>query len=216
MLDERARPDGAAVLQREENLSTTVDDRALGIAQHLAVDVFNPEVLFNPVEVERLECRLKLVTIGNDLNAVAGDRGISHGEKLSSIRIVAKHQPKPESAMSILMRSHTMSLVGVVAMGAALVSGCRGTMSIQSLLDDPGRYEGETVRVKGEVTSAFGALGQGAYRIDDGTGTMNVVSRELGAPREGTEVGVEGTFRSVFTFGDESGAVILETDRFDP
>lgn len=118
--------------------------------------------------------------------------------------------------MSILMRSHTMLLVGVVAMGAALVSGCRGTMSIQSLLDDPGRYEGETVRVKGEVTSAFGALGQGAYRIDDGTGTMNVVSRELGAPREGTEVGVEGTFRSVFTFGDESGAVILETDRFDP
>jgi hypothetical protein len=84
------------------------------------------------------------------------------------------------------------------------------------LLDDPGRYEGETVRVKGEVTRAIGALGQGAYRINDGTGTMNVVSQGLGAPREGAEVGVEGTFRSVFTFGDESGAVIMEKDRFDP
>lgn len=118
--------------------------------------------------------------------------------------------------MSIPMRSHTMLLIGAVAVGAAAGSACRGTMSIQSLLEDPGRYEGETVRVKGEVTRAFGALGQGAYRIDDGTGTMNVVSRELGAPREGAEVGVEGTFRSVFTFGDESGAVILEKDRFDP
>ncbi len=118
--------------------------------------------------------------------------------------------------MSILMRPHTLLLVGAVAVGAALTSACRGTMSIQSLLDDPGRYEGETVRVKGEVTRAFGALGQGAYRIDDGTGSMNVVSRQLGAPREGAEVGVEGTFRSVFTFGDESGAVILEKDRFDP
>jgi hypothetical protein len=56
----------------------------------------------------------------------------------------------------------------------------------------------------------------GAYRINDGTGTMNVVSQGLGAPREGAEVGVEGTFRSVFTFGDESGAVIMEKDRFDP
>ena len=118
--------------------------------------------------------------------------------------------------MSIQLRSRTMLLIGVVAAGAALASACRGTMSIQSLLDDPGRYEGETVRVKGEVTRAFGALGQGAYRINDGTGTMNVVSRGLGAPREGAEVGVEGTFRSVFTFGDESGAVIMEKDRFDP
>ncbi len=118
--------------------------------------------------------------------------------------------------MSIQIRPPTMLLVAAVAAVAAVVPACRGTMSIQSLLDDPGRYEGETVRVKGEVTRAFGALGQGAYRIDDGTGTMNVVSRELGAPREGAEVGVEGTFRSVFTFGDESGAVILEKDRFDP
>lgn len=118
--------------------------------------------------------------------------------------------------MPIQIRPRTMLLVAAVAAFGTIVSACRGTMSIQSLLDDPGRYEGETVRVKGEVTRAFGALGQGAYRIDDGTGTMNVVSRELGAPREGAEVGVEGTFRSVFTFGDESGAVILEKDRFDP
>jgi hypothetical protein len=45
---------------------------------------------------------------------------------------------------------------------------------------------------------------------------MNVLSRGGGAPREGAEVGVEGEFRSVFTFGDTSQAVIMEERRFDP
>ncbi len=93
---------------------------------------------------------------------------------------------------------------------------CRGTMSIGQLLDDPARYDGETVRVKGEVTSAVGALGRGAYRVEDGTGTLNVVTERGGAPREGARVGIEGVFRSVFTIGSESGAVLMERDRFDP
>ncbi len=103
----------------------------------------------------------------------------------------------------------------VMLLGLTL-GACRGTMPIGDLLDDPGRYDGETVKIKGEVTGAVGALGQGAYRVDDGTGTMNVLSRGGGAPREGAEVGVEGEFRSVFTFGDTSQAVIMEERRFDP
>ena len=96
------------------------------------------------------------------------------------------------------------------------LTACRGTMSIGELLDDPGRYDGETVKIKGEVTGSVGALGQGAYRLSDGTGIMNVLSRGGGALREGAEVGVEGEFRSVFTLGDASQAVILEERRFDP
>jgi hypothetical protein len=69
--------------------------------------------------------------------------------------------------MSIQIRSRTVLLVGVVAAGAALASACRGTMSIQSLLDDPGRYEGETVRVKGEVTRAGCLSNQRWYRNDE-------------------------------------------------
>ena len=108
-----------------------------------------------------------------------------------------------------------MRIVCCAVMMLAL-SACRGTMPIGDLLDDPGRYDGETVRIKGEVTGSVGALGQGAYRVNDGTGTMNILSRGRGAPREGAEVGVEGEFRSVFTFGDTSQAVILEERRFDP
>ena len=106
-----------------------------------------------------------------------------------------------------------------VALLAALLlalTACRGTMPIGRPLDDPGRHDGETVKIKGEVTGSAGALGQGAYRASAGTGTMNVLSRGRGAPREGAEVGVEGEFRSVFTLGDTSQAVILEERRFDP
>jgi hypothetical protein len=57
--------------------------------------------------------------------------------------------------------------------------------------------------------------GYGAYRLDDGTANILVVTREGGAPREGAEVGVEGTFRSAFTIGTETAAVIQEDRRFD-
>lgn len=102
-------------------------------------------------------------------------------------------------------------LLAVLVLGA-----CRGTMSIGELLDDPGRYDGETVRVRGTVESSAGLLGAGAYRLDDGTGTLNVVNRDGGVPREGARVGVEGEFRSVFTIGATSQAVLLERGRFDP
>lgn len=98
-----------------------------------------------------------------------------------------------------------------------LLVACRGTVPIGDLLDDPGRYDGERVRVKGQVTGfSFGALGRGAFQIDDGSGRLPVISESGATPREGARVGIEGIFRSVFTFGDRSGAVLLERDRFDP
>jgi hypothetical protein len=59
-------------------------------------------------------------------------------------------------------------------------------------------------------------MGYGAYQIDDGTGTLTVVSQQGGAPREGAKVGVEGEFRSAFTLGDKTAAVLMESKRFTP
>ncbi len=113
-------------------------------------------------------------------------------------------------------RIHRTLPLWFFALALLAAGACRGTMPIGRLLDDPARYDGEKVRVKGEVTSAIGALGRGAYRINDGTGTLNVVTEDGGAPREGARVGVEGIFQSVFTFGDQAGAVLRERRRFDP
>jgi hypothetical protein len=95
----------------------------------------------------------------------------------------------------------------------ALVAGCKNTVTIKTLLDDPPQYDKKTVRIAGTVTNSVGVLGYGAYRIDDGTGTLTVVSKEGGAPREGARVGVEGEFRSAFTLGTETLAVLIEKQR---
>lgn len=87
------------------------------------------------------------------------------------------------------------------------------TTSINTLLSDPGKYDGQTVRVAGEVQSSIGALGYGAYELKDGTGTLPVVTEEGGAPARGAKVGVEGTFRAAYTLGIESRAVIVEKRR---
>ena len=105
--------------------------------------------------------------------------------------------------------------LATLAVVFALVAGCTSTTSIKTLLDDPGRYDGKTVRMAGDVTSAVGVLGYGAYRLDDGTGSILVLTKSGGAPREGAKVGVEGTFRSGFTVGAETAAVVQEQRRFD-
>ena len=94
-----------------------------------------------------------------------------------------------------------------------LLVGCPGTKPIRELLDDPSHYDGKTVRIAGQVKQSAGALGYGAYRVDDGTGTITVISQGGGAPRTGATVGVEGTFRAAFTLAGQSLAVVMETRR---
>jgi hypothetical protein len=108
-------------------------------------------------------------------------------------------------------------LLAAVAVAFVAAPGCRGGVTpIKTLLDDPARFDGQVVRIAGEVGLSAGALGYGAYQVNDGTGTLSVVSQGGGAPREGAKVGVEGTFKAVFTLGSQSAAVLMEKQRFTP
>jgi hypothetical protein len=115
------------------------------------------------------------------------------------------------------MRMRWTYAIVAVLLSTALLAACKGGVtSIKTLLDDPGRFDHQTVRVAGTVRSSVGVLGYGAYQIDDGTGTLTVVTKEGGAPREGAQVGAEGEFRSAFTLGDQTVAVLVEKSRFTP
>lgn len=105
----------------------------------------------------------------------------------------------------------TVLLLAAVALTA--VAGCRSTMPIGRLLDDPHRFDGRDVRVEGEVVRAAGALGYGVYQVDDGTGTLVVVSEGGGVPREGARVRVDGRFQALLTVGRTSVAGLLERRR---
>lgn len=98
-----------------------------------------------------------------------------------------------------------------------LLAACPGARPIKELLDDPSRFDGKTVRIAGEVKQSIGALGVGAYQVNDGTGTITVVSKAgNGTPRVGAKVGVEGEFRSAFTLGSMTVAGLLEHKRRSP
>ena len=102
----------------------------------------------------------------------------------------------------------TFAMLGVVIFAA-----CPGTKPFKELLDDPSRYEGKTVRIAGDVTQSAGALGYGGYQVNDGTGTLMVVIEGGGSPpRTGAKVGVEGVFRSAFTLGTRTAAVLVEKE----
>jgi hypothetical protein len=103
-------------------------------------------------------------------------------------------------------------VIAVMAAGAVASCGTRET-PVGRLLDDPAAYDGKTVRITGEVTQNISMMGYGAYWVDDGTGTITIVAKEGGAPRQGSRVTVSGEFRSGFTFGTSSMAVIEEARR---
>jgi len=110
-------------------------------------------------------------------------------------------------------RVWTMGLLAAVL----AIPGCvGGVVPIKTLLDDPGRFEGKSVRIKGAVEEGIGVLGYGTYKVNDGTGTLWVIVQGSGAPRVGAETGVEGEFRSAYTLGDHTAAVVMEKRRFTP
>ena len=116
------------------------------------------------------------------------------------------------------MKTRIQLVLTLLAM--AVLSGCKASelkvTPIRTLLDDPTRYDRQVVRVAGNVTHSIGVLGYGGYTVDDGTGTLPVVTKSGGAPREGAQIGVEGEFRSAYTLGTQSGAVIIERRRYTP
>lgn len=101
-----------------------------------------------------------------------------------------------------------------LALAAIALTGCRATVPIGHLLDDPYAYDGRKVKVEGRVDGAFGALGHGGYLVDDGSGELFVVVEGRGGvPRPGARVAVTGWFRSLLTVGPVSAAMLIERDR---
>lgn len=102
----------------------------------------------------------------------------------------------------------------VLTVATLLLAACPPRVSIRDINRDPGRYANRDISVGGRVSNSFGALGNGVYEIDDGTGTIWVYSQGYGVPASGTKVGVTGRISQGFSFGGRSFAVVLrETDR---
>jgi hypothetical protein len=94
------------------------------------------------------------------------------------------------------VRAAALSLAAVVAL---LAAGC-SHMTVNRLLAEPNRYANRDVTLHGDVIKSASVLGHGAYQLDDGTGTIWIVSTK-GVPRQGARVKVKGRVRDVVDLG---------------
>ncbi len=112
------------------------------------------------------------------------------------------------------MRLRNTVLIATVLAAMVLLAGCPTGVHVRDLNNNPGRYFGKEVGIRGTVVSSFGLLGNGAYEVDDGTGTIWVLSEGYGVPGKGARVGVAGTMIQGASFGGRSlGNAIRETRR---
>lgn len=111
---------------------------------------------------------------------------------------------------------HLVKRIGsasVILAAVLLLTACPSQTTISKINADPARYHNKEVGIVGTVRDSYGALGQGAYEIDDGTGRLWVVTKR-GVPARGSHVGVKGHVYNGFNFGGRNyGTVLEETDR---
>jgi hypothetical protein len=120
------------------------------------------------------------------------------------------------SSNPVAARPRALPFLALAALGVLTLAGCKGVTPIKEVLDDPSRFTSKQVRIAGDVTNSVGVLGVGAYRVNDGTGTITVVSQTNGVPREGAKVGVKGMVKVGYTLGSESLTVLMEDERYTP
>ena len=68
----------------------------------------------------------------------------------------------------------------ILLTGAVLSTGC-ASRTINQVLADPGRYRNREVKLSGAVVDSYSLVGRGAYRLDDRTGQLWIVS-DRGVP----------------------------------
>ena len=109
-----------------------------------------------------------------------------------------------------------LALTLVIALFAV---ACPERKTIQDIEANPSRYYDKDVVIMGVVKDSYGVsvpgtpIRGGAYKIDDGTGSIWVVTEDT-VPTKGTEIGVSGTVGSGVNWkGKNYGLGMYEKDR---
>ena len=103
----------------------------------------------------------------------------------------------------MLTKARASSLFLILA-GALTLSAC--ATSVNSILANPMRYRDREVTVKGQVVDSVSLAGRGAFRLEDRTGSLWVVSG-TGVPRTGARVKATGRIQDTFDFSIFGGRV---------
>jgi hypothetical protein len=119
------------------------------------------------------------------------------------------HLPEEEE----LMKLARIILGASIGLWSLALTACPQNIPIGKVSHDPGRYFNKEVTVTGHVTNAYGALGQGVYEIDDGTGRIWVFTEKYGVPSKGEVVSVTGRIVPGITYEGRNYATVLRETR---
>ena len=122
------------------------------------------------------------------------------------------------------MRKITTPFLLVTILAITLfATACPDRKSIADIERDPGRYQNKEVVVAGRVVDSYGfsipgtRVGGGAYKLDDGTGSIWILVTDGNVPSRGAQVGVKGVVGSGVNWkGKNYGLGIYEKDRRYP
>jgi len=114
----------------------------------------------------------------------------------------------------------TVILAACIAAIGFFSTACPERRSIADIERNPGRYQDKEVLIAGTVRDSYGAsipgtsIGGGAYKIDDGTGSIWVVVTDGNVPSKGAEIGIKGVVGSgINVKGRNYGLGVWEKER---
>jgi hypothetical protein len=108
---------------------------------------------------------------------------------------------------------------GLVVFVGLFAAACPDRTSIADIEANPSRYQNKEVAIAGTVRDSYGInipgtkVRGGAYKIDDGTGSIWVVT-EGAVPNKGAQIGVKGLVGNGVNWnGKNYGLGLYEKDR---
>ena len=87
--------------------------------------------------------------------------------------------------------------------------GCASAVQIKDILANPRAYADRAVTIEGEVTGMFSLVVVKYFTVNDGTGSINVITEKL-LPAKGQRIRVSGRVNELFSLGTETMLVLVE------
>ncbi len=110
-------------------------------------------------------------------------------------------------------------LSGFVVLTSLFAVACPDRTSIADIEANPSKYQNKEVAIAGTVQDSWGVnipgtkIRGGAYKIDDGTGSIWIITEEA-VPTKGAQIGVKGIIGTGITKnGRNYGLGLYEKDR---
>lgn len=106
-----------------------------------------------------------------------------------------------------------------IVLAALFTAACPERVTIADIEANPSRYQNKEIIIAGTVKDSYGIsipgtpIQGGAYKLDDGTGSIWVIS-EATVPTKGTQIGVKGLVGNGVSWkGRNYGLGMYEKDR---